>query len=224
MIRTFISAVALAALSPAVASAATTFVPSPTSTNFQFGYQNNASSGSVVFDASELKTSGCSIGGTSCFEAGSFLGAYFAPADGNYQGADLLASEVTLHPGPQEQLIGLQFVAPTAGTYRFTGAVRAADAPSGDGVTFFTATGSGSLGVRPATEPFSFSQTLAAGGTSRFLIGNNGNYSFDTTGLSLSVAAVPEPATWAMMIGGFGMVGGAMRSARRRQKVSVTYA
>lgn len=35
--------------------------------------------------------------------------------------------------------------------------------------------------------------------------------------------AVPEPATWAMMIGGFGMIGGAMR-ARRRQAVRVTYA
>lgn len=29
------------------------------------------------------------------------------------------------------------------------------------------------------------------------------------------VAAVPEPSTWAMMISGFGMVGGAMRRARR---------
>ena len=29
-------------------------------------------------------------------------------------------------------------------------------------------------------------------------------------------AAVPEPATWAMMIGGFGLVGGALRSQRRR--------
>jgi hypothetical protein len=38
------------------------------------------------------------------------------------------------------------------------------------------------------------------------------------------LAAVPEPATWAMMIGGFGMVGGAMRSARRKQKVSVSCA
>jgi hypothetical protein len=220
MIRTFISAVALAALSPAVASAATTLVPSPTSPNFQFGYQNNAGSGFVVFDASEFKTSGCSIGGTSCFEAGAFLGAYFAPADGNYQGADLLASEVTLHPGPQEELIGLQFVAPTTGRYSFTGSIRAADAPSGNGITFFTGGGSGSLGVRPATEPFSFTQILAAGETSRFLIGSNGNYNFDTTGLTLNVAAVPEPATWAMMIGGFGMVGGAMRSARRKQKVS----
>jgi hypothetical protein len=29
------------------------------------------------------------------------------------------------------------------------------------------------------------------------------------------VAPVPEPASWAMMLGGFGMVGGAMRSRRR---------
>jgi len=31
--------------------------------------------------------------------------------------------------------------------------------------------------------------------------------------------AVPEPATWAMMIGGFGMVGGAMRRRRTAAKV-----
>jgi hypothetical protein len=34
--------------------------------------------------------------------------------------------------------------------------------------------------------------------------------------------AVPEPATWAMMIAGFGMIGGAMRS--RRGKTSVSFA
>ena len=33
---------------------------------------------------------------------------------------------------------------------------------------------------------------------------------------NVSIDAVPEPATWAMMIGGFAMVGGALRSARRR--------
>lgn len=32
-----------------------------------------------------------------------------------------------------------------------------------------------------------------------------------------TAAAVPEPATWAMMLIGFGFVGGAMRSAKRRQ-------
>ena len=36
-------------------------------------------------------------------------------------------------------------------------------------------------------------------------------------------AAVPEPATWAMLILGFAAIGGALR-AGRRQKVSVTYA
>ena len=34
------------------------------------------------------------------------------------------------------------------------------------------------------------------------------------------VGGVPEPATWAMMLGGFGMVGGALR---RRQRTAVTF-
>lgn len=42
-----------------------------------------------------------------------------------------------------------------------------------------------------------------------------------------AVAAVPEPATWAFMIFGFGAIGGALRSNRRRQRkanVKVSYA
>jgi len=40
------------------------------------------------------------------------------------------------------------------------------------------------------------------------------------TGAKVDIGgAVPEPASWAMMLGGFGLVGGAMRS-RRRQAVS----
>ena len=40
---------------------------------------------------------------------------------------------------------------------------------------------------------------------------------------SMNVAAVPEPATWAMMIGGFGLIGLAMRR-RSRSRVSVAFA
>lgn len=35
---------------------------------------------------------------------------------------------------------------------------------------------------------------------------------------------VPEPSTWAMMLLGFGLVGGVMRSAKRRQKLRVSFA
>jgi hypothetical protein len=41
---------------------------------------------------------------------------------------------------------------------------------------------------------------------------------------SATVGAVPEPTTWAMMLIGFGVVGSAMRSDRRKSKVRVTYA
>lgn len=42
---------------------------------------------------------------------------------------------------------------------------------------------------------------------------------------SFSVTAVPEPATWAMMLAGFGMIGFGMRSRKRHTvKVGVIYA
>ncbi|MBB4154917.1 hypothetical protein GGQ80_002833 [Sphingomonas jinjuensis] len=37
------------------------------------------------------------------------------------------------------------------------------------------------------------------------------NDAFKLAGISFNVAAVPEPATWAMMLVGFGLVGGALR-------------
>jgi PEP-CTERM motif len=41
---------------------------------------------------------------------------------------------------------------------------------------------------------------------------------------AFKIGAVPEPTTWAMMLLGFGFIGGAMRSAKRKQKVTVSYA
>lgn len=43
----------------------------------------------------------------------------------------------------------------------------------------------------------------------------------DNINYTAAAGAVPEPTSWAMMIAGFGVVGGAMR---RRQKVSVAFA
>jgi hypothetical protein len=55
----------------------------------------------------------------------------------------------------------------------------------------------------------SFGATINYGGTNNFENFNAANYSATVNG------AVPEPANWALMLGGFGLVGGAMRLRRR---------
>jgi hypothetical protein len=73
-------------------------------------------------------------------------------------------------------------------------------------------------------------QSFAIGGVAQFVqIDILNNYAQGTiyendyaSGLSevrFNGAAVPEPATWAMMIGGFGLVGGAMRRRPARRAV-----
>jgi len=57
---------------------------------------------------------------------------------------------------------------------------------------------------------------------------NFAGLSYDTdTALALNfssqVSAIPEPASWAMMMLGLGFVGGAMRSTKQRQKVAASY-
>lgn len=57
---------------------------------------------------------------------------------------------------------------------------------------------------------------------------NLGTYFPNTPGFShitfFNSGAVPEPATWAMMLLGFGFMGRALRLAKRRQRLNVSYA
>ncbi|WP_239018056.1 PEPxxWA-CTERM sorting domain-containing protein [Sphingomonas flavalba] len=62
--------------------------------------------------------------------------------------------------------------------------------------------------------------TLAAPGDVTFFIYDD-NVGDNRGGISLAVTAVPEPAAWAMMIAGFGLIGGV---ARRRSRAAVTFA
>lgn len=52
----------------------------------------------------------------------------------------------------------------------------------------------------------------------QMIIGNSGHWVMDdvtyTTGITWPPAAVPEPATWAMLICGFAFVGASMRQRR----------
>lgn len=85
--------------------------------------------------------------------------------------------------------------------------------------------------LQPTTASSSALETIsfASGGislvklqqpTSGWIFGVD-NLRFTTSDVT---AAVPEPSTWAMMLLGFGFVGGALRSGKRRQKVTVSYA
>jgi len=92
----------------------------------------------------------------------------------------------------------------------------------GTGVTF----NGGSSGVSPAngnqTAPNSNRLvTLTFTGADRFNVTGlrfraTGN-AFEFDNVNIKTGAVPEPASWAMMVGGFGMAGGALRSRRRNQ-------
>lgn len=65
-----------------------------------------------------------------------------------------------------------------------------------------------------------------AGATGRFAIEYAGpeptsNFiGVDTFSVTANAAAVPEPASWALMISGFGLVGGALRTSRRAVAVA----
>lgn len=66
--------------------------------------------------------------------------------------------------------------------------------------------------------------SVAGSGISRLLVSNDGssNWTYgigELTYTADAAGAVPEPATWGMMILGFGVIGGAMR---RRAKVTTT--
>jgi hypothetical protein len=70
------------------------------------------------------------------------------------------------------------------------------------------------------TELWSFTPFQIAAGTYTLTVSGVSFGNKATFAGNFNVAAVPEPATWAMMIGGFGMVGGAMRRRRVSTKVS----
>lgn len=85
------------------------------------------------------------------------------------------------------------------------------------------ANGSNGVGYQ-STAFFLFDAGNSIGGLDSFTLNRGGlsNARLYSTGAYVP-PAVPEPATWALMLLGFGLVGGAMRS-KRRQKVTVSYA
>ena len=100
----------------------------------------------------------------------------------------------------------------------------AADTSSGDAFAFNAGTALVFVDPNYASDDSLVSQSTFLGATINSLGLATGTYVYSSANDTLTVIigpSVPEPATWAMMIGGFGLAGGALR---RRQWTSVTYA
>ena len=132
-----------------------------------------------------------------------------------------------VHPGQSTDTI-VQFTAPTSGRYTLSTSFELLDiSPTGviaevydNGTQLFSDTLTGP-GANESTETpgqstaFSDTLNLKAGDTLSFAVNNDGNFLNDSTGLTATISAVPEPASWAMMLVGFGGLGAAMRMRRK---------
>lgn len=128
-------------------------------------------------------------------------------------------TELIFQPGSRPVVLG--FTAPEAGTYQFSYTARllgdrSSGVDVGEGFGVANAPDIGIVGhLLPAIQTVrSPVRALDLGGSFFLSFTSTGDPAFDRLGLSLSVAAVPEPANWAMMITGFGLAGVAIRRRR----------
>jgi hypothetical protein len=204
-----------------------------TNGHFIYGQANRATPGTA--GVNYTLNSSCFIAGSVCLQGtpGTVPGVTKSTTTSfQYGTVNVPDDRLLAHPGfgSADDLTYLAFVAPVAGSYTFNATFNIQDTnPSGVGINLIRTTSGGlpliysTLGTINGTSgPGSILNytnvfTLGAFEAVGFGLSNLGNVNDDSTGVQFSVAtsAVPEPATWAMMIGGFGLIGGSMRMRRR---------
>ena len=135
----------------------------------------------------------------------------------------MLPGQLALHPGPQDQYSVIQFTSPAAGTYHLASLFTGIDfrGPTTtdvhvllDGSAIFNGSVNG-FGSGPS---FATTLTLKAGDTVDFAVGfgSNGNYLFDSTGITATLSSVPEPSTMVLALVGVLTLAGYARFRRIR--------
>ena len=161
--------------------------------------------------------------------AGGAINKNVGATDYNAGTVHIAAGTVDFHPfgvvGNMDTII--RFIAPTSATWYVSGRFWRNDTTSlGDGTTvsIFANVGGGtppllsstfiapnSYGQSTNFAPFALNLYSFAGDAIEFALSNNGNNFYDSTGIEAfftdRAGAVPEPATWAMLIAGFGLTG-----------------
>jgi hypothetical protein len=149
-------------------------------------------------------------------------------------GTDLLVTNALyVHPGTSDDAI-VQFTAPVASTYHVSGFFETLDTnPQPNGVKLLVVANgttelSSVLQNQPASfpdtvggvVPFNFNVALAVGQSIQFGVNDNGEFGNNGTGFDATIAAVPEPSAWVIMMAGVGILGAALRVSRRRPGIA----
>ena len=142
----------------------------------------------------------------------------------NFGGNNFLASTLIFHPGKTYDA-GVIFVAPTTGYYRGNAAfsLTTTNTPTGVKLSNYKLSSSGVmtklsdilLSASKRSDSASGTIFLNAGEGMGFGINSNGTLATsndnDSTSISYQIEAIPEPASWMLLIAGFGMTGAVLR-------------
>ncbi len=142
----------------------------------------------------------------------------------NLGGNNILASTLVFHPGKTYDA-GVIFVAPTTGYYRGNAAfsLTTTNTPTGVKLSNYKLSSSGVmtklsdilLSASKPSDSASGTIFLNAGEGMGFGINSNGTLATsndnDSTSISYQIEAIPEPASWMLLIAGFGMTGAVLR-------------
>ncbi len=221
LFQTLTAAFALLATAPAQASvvfdAFSTFTGVQGAGHFYYG---------TVENGPFTNASNCVIPGSICLQsnANDVPGAYRSASAFHFLTVDVPNDRLLLHPG-QDSAIFASFVVPTAGVWDYDVSFNLVDvSPTGVGIVGFiiplgqavSATDRFILNASNPSLALHYQFSLGAGDRLGLVIDNNGQYYNDSVGVNFTMTqgAVPEPATWALMICGFGLAGAAMRRQR----------
>lgn len=203
------------------------------------GFAYGTGTGATGFTATPFQGNNCFGVTLSCYGAGSnavpTIAQNVSGSTQNFQTVSVPNNFLVMHPGnsaPGTDSV-LRFTAATAGLYKVAGLFQRLDVTPGAGTGVIasllhtTTLGNTKVDFTTTILPTDFAQKaftatfgLLAGDSLYFVVNNNGgDFRFDSTGLQASITPVPELGTWAMMLLGIGMIGGAARYRRRSTRV-----
>ena len=187
--------------------------------NFETGPFGGAPSGFIVSPGNEITAVQASVYIPCCGVTGSaaqLANHFVAFGGGNIANTSTLSQQLSTIAG-QRYIIGFDFGVLGGGAQTIFANAFNTDGDQLIGSLSATQTANNNLGATFSRYTFEF----VALGSGTLLSFNVDPFTTNVDGVLDNVtAAVPEPATWAMMIAGFGLAGAALR----RRRVSVVYA